>query len=81
MYWTGRLIRNGVVIIDVAGASRGETNGDFLPGIPVGVRMFSKAIDIVEKPSRANDWKRVSFRCLKNTKGSVTVNIRWYLLR
>lgn len=81
LYWTGKLQQNRVIVIQAGEADSGMADGDLLPGVPVDVRTFSPAVTIVEPPSPKNGWKRVSIRCLRTTKRSVTINIEWSLRR
>ncbi len=81
LYWTGKLEKNKVVVIERGEASIGQASGDLFTGIPIDVHLPSPAVVLVERPTPRNRWRRVAFRCLRNTKGSVTINVQWNLLR
>lgn len=81
IYWTGKLVKNRIVVIEAGESNHGLAEGDLLPGKAVDVHVFSPAIRLVERPRPANDWKRVAFRCLQNKDRSVTLNIQWTLRR
>ena len=78
MFWTGRLQKNEVIEITGMTASLGTIGGRAMPGKRVEVRGFSPNVEIIRQPSAADGWSRVAFRALRNTKSSVTVNLRWY---
>jgi zinc-ribbon domain len=80
IYWTGRLTKNQVIVIDLNKASIGTTDGG-LPATPVDVWVPSPAVVLVERPSSKNNWSRLSFRCLQSTNRSVTLNVQWKRLR
>ena len=77
LFWTGKLDKNSIVVVDAGQANAGFLDGDALPGRPVALTTFSAGVEIVEAPGPTNGWKRFSFRCLRSTKGSATVNFRW----
>ncbi len=77
IYWTGRLQQNRVIVIEADSATTGVVDGSLLPGVPVELRVLSPVVALVERPGPQNGWKRVSFRCLKTTKASVTLNLQW----
>ena len=81
IFWTGKLQKNKVVVIDAGTASLGLTDGSSFPGLPVDVRLPSPAVALVERPGPENGWKRVAFRCLRNTDRNVTINIQWFRTR
>ena len=81
IYWTGKLQKNQVIVIENGEASVGIADGDYFTGIPIDVHLPSPAVRLVERPTAENNWKRVAFRCLRTTKQSVTINIQWNLLR
>jgi len=81
IYWTGKLRKNQVIVIENGEASAGIADGDHFTGIPIDVHLPSPAVRLVERPTGENNWSRVAFRCLRNTKQSVTINIQWNLLR
>ena len=81
IYWTGKLEKNKVIVIENGQANIGFASGNLLTGIPVDVHLPSRAVALVERPTARNNWNRVAFRCLRNTKQSVTINIQWNLLR
>jgi hypothetical protein len=80
IYWTGRLKKNDVVVIELGRASVGQAEGA-LPGTPVDVWLPSPAVVVAERPNPKNNWSRVAFRCLQNTPRNVTINVQWKLLR
>ncbi|MDA1313648.1 MAG: hypothetical protein O2968_09965 [Acidobacteria bacterium] len=81
IYWTGKLEKNKVVVIENGQVNMGQASGDLFTGIPVDIHLPSPAVVLVERPTAQNNWRRVAFRCLRNTNGSVTINIQWSLLR
>lgn len=81
IYWTGKLEKNKVVVIENGQVNMGQVSGNLFTGIPVDVHLPSPAVALVERPTAQNNWRRVAFRCLRNTDGSVTINIQWNLLR
>lgn len=81
IYWTGKLQKNQVIVIEKGEATIGIADGDHFTGIPIDVHLPSPAVQIVERPTAQNNWNRVAFRCLRTTKQSVTINIQWNLLR
>ena len=48
-----------------------------MPGVPVRIELEGNAFAIVEPPSAANGWKRLSLRSLKRLRGPVV--IKWSL--
>jgi hypothetical protein len=80
IYWTGRLQKNQVVVIETGRASVGQAEGA-LPGTPVDVWLPSPAVVLAERPNVKNNWSRVAFRSLQNTNRNVTINVQWKLLR
>lgn len=81
IYWTGKLQKNQVIVIEKGEATVGIADGDHFTGIPIDVHLPSPAVSLVERPTAQNNWSRVAFRCLRTTKQSVTINIQWNLLR
>ncbi len=79
LYWTGELKKKQVVTINGIDSTSGLPGGDFLPGKPVTVEVYSPAIRVIEEPSEANGWTKLSFECLRSSKGSATINFRWKL--
>jgi hypothetical protein len=80
IYWTGRLTKNQVIVIDRGKATIGMADGN-LPATPVDVWLPSPAVTLVERPTSQNNWSRVAFRCLQSTNRNVTLNIQWKRLR
>jgi hypothetical protein len=80
IYWTGRLQKDQVIVIELGRASGGQAEGA-LPGTPVDVWLPSPAVALTERPNPKNNWSRVSFRCRQNTRQSVTINVQWRRLR
>jgi hypothetical protein len=76
IYWTGRLAKNQVIVIERGKATAGMADGA-LPATPVDVWLPSPAVVLVERPNSKNNWSRVAFRCLQNTNRNVTLNIQW----
>ncbi|HUG82345.1 MAG TPA: zinc ribbon domain-containing protein [Bryobacterales bacterium] len=81
IYWTGKLEKNKVVVIENSKVNMGQVSGNLFTGIPVDVHLPSPAVALVERPTAQNNWRRVAFRCLRNTDGAVTINVQWNLLR
>jgi len=79
LYWTGELKKKQVVTINGIDSTSGLPGGDFLPGKPVAVEVYSPAIRVIEEPSEANGWTKLSFECLRSSKGAATINFRWKL--
>jgi hypothetical protein len=80
IYWTGRLTKNQVIVIERGKATIGMADGG-LPATPVDVWLPSPAVTLVERPTSQNNWSRVAFRCLQSTNRNVTLNIQWKRLR
>jgi hypothetical protein len=80
IYWTGRLTKNQVIVIERDKASVGLAEGS-LPGTPVDVWLPSPAVVLAERPNSQNNWSRVAFRCLQSTNRNVTLNVQWKHLR
>ncbi len=80
LYWTGRLRKNQVIVIDGTNASVGQIEGK-LPGIPIDVWLPSPAVVLAERPNPENNWSRVAFRCVRDTNRNVTINVQWKRLR
>ncbi|MEX2303776.1 MAG: hypothetical protein WD733_22725, partial [Bryobacterales bacterium] len=80
IYWTGRLQKNQVIVIETGRASLGQAEGT-LPGTPVDVWLPSPAVVLTERPNAKNNWSRVAFRSLQNTNRNVTINVQWKVLR
>jgi len=78
MFWTGRLRKSEIIEINGMTVSLGTIGGRAMPGKRIEVRTFSPHVEIIRQPSAADGWSRIGFRALRNTKGSVTVNFRWY---
>jgi hypothetical protein len=80
IYWTGRLAKNQVIVIERGKATIGTADG-ILPATPVDVWLPSPAVVLVDRPNDQNNWNRVAFRCLQSTNRNVTLNIQWKRLR
>jgi len=81
IYWTGKLQKNQVIVIENGEANSGFADGQHFTGIPIDVHLPSPAVRLVERPTAQNNWNRVAFQCLRTTKESVTINVQWNLLR
>lgn len=79
LYWTGELKKKQVITINGIDSTAGLPGGDFLPGKPVTLEVYSPAIRVIEEPNEANGWTKISFECLRSSKGSATINFRWKL--
>lgn len=77
LYWTGKLDKNTIVLVEDGRANDGYLDGDALPGRPVALTTAAAGVEIVEAPGPENGWTRFSFRALKSSKGTATVNFRW----
>ena len=74
LIWSGRIEKNTLVTIDGNQVSMGRLTGE-LPGVPVDIQLETDAFAIVEGPSAANHWKRLSLRSLKRVHSAVV--IKW----
>ena len=75
LIWSGRLQKNGTVVLDGGVASQGSLTGD-LPGVPVMIEIESKDVGVAEPPSTGNGWKRITLRSNKNINATVTIHWR-----
>jgi serine/threonine-protein kinase len=76
--WSGRMLRNSVLVIEGQNSSFGELSGG-LPGVPVTVEVQPQGIRIREKPGEQNGWRLIM---LYNPGDPVTsIIIRWKEIR
>lgn len=72
LIWSGQIKQNTLVTINGNQVSLGRLTGE-LPGVPVRIELETDAFAIVEAPSPANNWKRLSLRSLKSVQTAVVV--------
>ena len=75
MLWSGRVEKNGRIVIDSGRSDSGAVNGAVLPGVPVTVRVEPKEFTVEEPPSAANGWKRIAIHSQK--KAHIVVTVFW----
>jgi hypothetical protein len=75
MLWSGRVEKNGTIVIDGGKSETGAVNGAVLPGVPVTVRVEPKGFTVEEPPSAANGWKRIAI--LSQKKAHIVVTVFW----
>jgi hypothetical protein len=75
MLWSGRVEKNGMIVIDGGRSESGAVNGAVLPGVPVTVRVEPKGFTIEESPSAANGWRRIAIHSEK--KAHIVVTVFW----
>ncbi len=75
MLWSGRVEKNGTIVIDGGKSETGAVNGAVLPGVPVTVRVEPKGFTVEEPPSAATGWKRIAIHSQK--KAHIVVTIFW----
>jgi hypothetical protein len=75
MLWSGRVEKNGTIVIDGGKSETGAVNGAVLPGAPVTVRVEPKGFTVEEPPSAANGWKRIAIHSQK--KAHIVVTVFW----
>jgi hypothetical protein len=75
MLWSGRVEKNGMIVIDGGRSETGAVNGAALPGVPVTVRVEPKGFTVEEPPSAANSWKRIAIHSQK--KAHIVVTVFW----
>ena len=75
MLWSGRVEKNGTIVIDSGRSEGGAVNGAVLPGVPVTVRVEPKGFTVEEPPSAANGWKRIAIHSQK--KAHIVVTVFW----
>ena len=76
LIWSGQIEKDTLVTINGDRVSLGRLTGE-LPGVPVRIELETDAFAIVEKPSPANNWKRLSLRSLKRLRSAQV--IKWSL--
>jgi serine/threonine-protein kinase len=72
--WTGRMLKNSLLIIEGQKASHGAVDGR-LPGVPVTIEVDPPSVQIREAPNELNGWKRIMLYSGNQRYSSVT--IRW----
>jgi hypothetical protein len=75
MLWSGRVEKNGTIVIDGGKSETGAVNGAVLPGVPVTVRVEPKGFTVEEPPSAATGWKRIAIHSQK--KAHIVVTVFW----
>jgi hypothetical protein len=75
MLWSGKVEKNGTIVIDNGKSETGAVNGAALPGVPVSVSVEPKGFTITEPPSAATGWKRMTIHSQK--KAHIVVTVKW----
>jgi hypothetical protein len=75
MLWSGKVEKNGTIVIDSGKSETGAVNGAALPGVPVSVSVEPKGFTIAEPPSAATGWKRMTIHSQK--KAHIVVTVKW----
>jgi len=75
MLWSGKVEKNGTIVIDNGKSETGAVNGAALPGVPVSVTVEPKGFTIAEPPSAATGWKRMTIHSQK--KAHIVVTVKW----
>jgi hypothetical protein len=75
MLWSGKVEKNGTIVIDSGKSDTGTVNGAALPGVPVTVRVEPKGFTVAEPPSAASGWKRIAIHSQK--KAHIVVTVFW----
>jgi hypothetical protein len=75
MLWSGKVDKNGTIVIDGRKSETGSVNGAVLPGVPVTVRVEPKGFTVAEPPSAATGWKRIAIHSAK--KAHIVVSVFW----
>jgi hypothetical protein len=75
MLWSGKVEKNGTIVIDGGKSDSGAVNGAVLPGVPVNVRVEPKGFTVAEPPSAATGWKRIAIHSQK--KAHIVVTVFW----
>jgi hypothetical protein len=75
MLWSGKVEKNGTIVIDGGKSETGTVNGAVLPGVPVNVRVEPKGFTVAEPPSAATGWKRMAIHSQK--KAHIVVTVYW----
>jgi hypothetical protein len=75
MLWSGKVDKNGTIVIDAGKSDSGTVNGAVLPGVPVTVRVEPKGFSVAEPPSAASGWKRIAIHSQK--KAHIVVTVFW----
>jgi len=80
MVWEGDLRGSTNVTIENGKASTGRVTGNPLPGVPCSIQLSDyRNATIAYEPGPESDYKRVVLRV--NSKGKVSVQLRWTVLR
>jgi hypothetical protein len=77
MLWSGKVEKNGTIVIDGGKSATGTVNGAALPGVPITVRVEPKGFTVAEPPSAATAWKRIAIHSQK--KAHIVVTVFWNL--
>jgi hypothetical protein len=75
MLWSGKVEKDGTIVIDNGKSESGAVNGAALPGVPVSVSVEPKGFMIAEPPSAATGWKRMTIHSQK--KAHIVVTVKW----
>jgi hypothetical protein len=75
MLWSGKVEKNGTIVIDNGKSESGAVNGAALPGVPVSVTVEPEGFTIAEPPSAATGWKRMAIHSQK--KAHIVVTVKW----
>jgi hypothetical protein len=72
--WSGKLQKNGFLVIDGETASAGTVRGS-LPGVPVAIEVTPSDLGVTEAPGPGNGWRKVVLRSPANRH--IVVSVRW----
>lgn len=75
LLWSGKVEKNGTIVIDGGKSDSGTVNGAVLPGVPVTVRVEPGGFTVSDPPSAANGWKRIAIHSQK--KAHIVVTVFW----
>ena len=75
LLWSGKVEKDGTIVIDGAKSDSGTVHGAALPGVPVTVRVEPKGFTVSDPPSAANGWKRIAIHSQK--KAHIVVTVFW----
>ena len=80
MVWTGDVRGVTMVTIEDGKASTGRVTGNPLPGVPCSILLSDfRNVAISYAPGPESDYKRVVLQV--NSKGRVSVQLRWSVIR
>src|SRR5436305_8017388 len=68
MRWSGRVARNGTIVIDGGKSKTGAVTGAVLPGVPITVRVQQKGFTVAQAPSADSGWKRIGIHSRKRRR-------------